>query len=82
MVFPTVLSQLNFFAWISPLALSFFCNLSSSKTSKIFSDIDFQYKGFSSRPTSSTTSFKELLLAVITGVPQAIASKGGSPNPS
>jgi len=55
---------------------------SFSVISKMESRINSRSKGSHTIPASPTTSGREALSDVITGIPEAIASKTGIPNPS
>ncbi len=65
-----------------PLATRAFRKESSFRTLRMAEDNAVVSSGSTIKPASPITSGSDEVLLVTTGVPQAIASKGGRPNPS
>ena len=77
-----VRSQLNAFSRANPLFLMWIRKSSSSNTSRMPLAMSNTFSGFTITAASPTTSGREVLSEQTTGVPQAMASRGGKPKPS
>src|SRR5215208_6263616 len=76
------LSQVNSFARSKPALLKVSRKEEFSRLNSTPCAIDSTFRGSTRSAASPTTSGMAVEYDVTTGVPQAIASKGGDPNPS